>query len=222
MRCPWPDEKIIIGGSFSSYNGIARSKIARLNADGTLDGSFSVGTGADYWIQTTAMQPDGKIIIGGYFTSYDGTAMNNIARLNADGSLDGSFTVGTGANNRVQTIAIQPDGRIIIGGYFTSYNGTARNRIARLNADGTLDGSFTVGTGASGVVKTTAVQSDGKIIIGGAFPSYDGTVVNRIARLNVDGTLDGSFTVGTGANDDVNSITMQADGEIIIGGVFTS
>ncbi|MBW8051254.1 MAG: T9SS type A sorting domain-containing protein, partial [Cytophagales bacterium] len=216
------DGKIIIGGNFTSYNGTARNKIARLNADGTLDGTFTVGTGADSRVYTTSIQSDGKIIIGGQFTSYNGTARNRIARLNADGTLDSTFTVGTGASSWVYTTSIQSDGKIIIGGQFTSYNGTVRNRIARLNTDGTLDSTFTVGTGASSIVRTTSIQSDGKIIIGGNFTSYNGTARNHIARLNADGTLDGTFTVGTGASSDVYTTSIQSDGKIIMGGGFTS
>jgi uncharacterized delta-60 repeat protein len=216
------DGKIIIGGDFISYNGTARTRIARLNADGTLDGSFKPGTGANNWVQTTALQSDGKIIIGGDFTSYNGTGISRIARLNADGSLDGTFIPGTGANNIVWTTALQPDGKIIIGGNFTTYNGTARSRIARLNADGSLDGTFTPGTGANNWVRTTALQPDGKIIIGGNFTTYNGTAINYIARLNADGTLDGSFNPGTGASSVVNSTAIQSDGKIIIGGHFTS
>ena len=86
------------------------------------------------------------------------------------GTLDATFNSSTGANSDVETIAVQADGKIIIGGFFTSYNGTSRNRIARLNADGSLDATFNPGTGASGnssyFVQTTALQADGEIIIG--------------------------------------------------------
>jgi uncharacterized delta-60 repeat protein len=194
------DGKIIIGGFFTSYNGTAINRIARLNADGSLDTGFNPGMGANNTITTTAIQADGKIIIGGGFTSYNGTAINLIARLNADGSLDTSFNPGTGANSAITTTAIQADGKIIIGGAFTSYNGTAINRIARLNADGSLDTGFNPGMGANNTISTTAIQADGKIIIGGAFTSYNGTVArNRIARLNADGSLDTGFNPGTGA-----------------------
>jgi len=216
------DGKIIIGGGFSTYNGISRNYIARLNTDGSLDTTFNVGTGANSLVLTTAIQSDGKIIMGGYFTSYNGTARKYIARLNTDGSLDATFNPGTGANNDVQTIAIQGDGKIIIGGEFTSYNGTAINRIARLNTDGSLDPTFNVGTGTSYIVYTTVIQSDGKIIMGGGFSTYNGTVINGIARLNTDGSLDPTFNVGTGANDDVETIAIQSDGKIIMGGSFTS
>ncbi len=222
------DGKIIIGGVFTTYNGTAINRIARLNADGTLDGSFDPGTGANSDINTIAIQSDGRIIIGGGFTSYNNTGRNMIARLNADGSLDAGFDPGTGANGMVYTATLQSDGKIIIGGFFTTYNGTARNRIARLNADGTLDGSFDPGTGAidtdyplSSFVFTTSIQSDGKILIGGTFTSYNGTAINRIARLNADGTLDASFDPGTGANSTVYTTAIQSDGKILMGGNFT-
>jgi uncharacterized delta-60 repeat protein len=216
------DGKIIIGGFFITYNGTARNRIARLNTDGSLDATFNPGTGANSYVETTAVQSDGKVIIGGDFTTYNGTAINCIARLNADGSLDASFNPGTGANHRVATTALQSDGKIIIGGGFSSYNGTARNCIARLNTDGSLDASFNPGTGANGIVLTTALQSDGKIIIGGAFTTYNGTGRNRIARLNADGSLDATFNPGTGADDWVYTTALQSDGKIIIGGDFTS
>ncbi|NET31230.1 MAG: HYR domain-containing protein [Cyanothece sp. SIO1E1] len=215
-----PDGKIIIGGRFTSYNGTTRNSIARLNDDGSLDTSFDPGTGANQFVQTSTLQPDGKIIIGGAFTSYGGTALNYIARLNADGSLDTSFDPGTGADGVVIVAAIQPDGKIIIAGAFNSYNGTARNKIARLNADGSLDTSFDPGTGADELILTAALQSDGKIIIGGRFTSYDGRTRNHIARLNDDGSLDTSF--GADADGEVRTTAIQSNGKIIIGGSFTS
>jgi uncharacterized delta-60 repeat protein len=216
------DGKIIVGGNFTSYNGTVRNRIARLNTDGTLDVTFVSGAGANDWVYSNSIQNDGKIIVGGNFTSYNGTARNYIARLNSDGTLDASFNTGTGANNIVHSSAIQSDGKIIICGNFTSYNGTPRNRIARLNNDGTLDASFNIGTGANSYVKTASIQSDGKIIISGDFTNYNGVSRSRIARLNTDGTLDVTFVSGAGANDWVYTNCIQNDGKIIIGGSFTS
>ena len=217
-----PDGKILIGGGFTSFNGTGRHRIARLNINGSLDVSFDPGTGANNPIESAAQQPDGKILIGGWFTSYNGTGRNYIARLNADGSLEASFNPGTGASSAVRSTILQPDGKILIGGDFISYNGTVRSRIARLNADGSLDASFNPGTGTSGTVFSIALQPDGKILIGGSFISYNGTGRNRIARLNDDGSLDASFNPGTGADNSVNSIVRQPDGKILIGGTFTS
>ena len=216
------DGKIIIGGVFYGYNGTNILRIARLNSDGTLDSSFNPGTGANGPVRTVSIQNDGKIIIGGDFTSVNGTDRNRIARLNTDGSLDTSFDPGAGANKWVWSTSIQDDGKIIIGGDFTSFNGISRNRIARLNTNGTLDTSFNPGTGANNWVLTTSIQSDGKVIIGGDFTSINGTGRNRTARLNTNGSLDTSFNPGTGANGSVRIICLQNDGRILIGGLFTS
>jgi uncharacterized delta-60 repeat protein/uncharacterized repeat protein (TIGR01451 family) len=215
------DGKIIVGGNFATYNGTAINYIARLHPDGSLDTGFNPGTGFNYDVKSIALQPDGKIIAGGYFTSFNGTAKNYIARLNADGSLDTGFNPGTGFNSTVQSIAIQSDGKIIVGGYFTSFNGTARNRIARLNADGSLDAGFNPGIGFNGHVLSTPLQPDGKIIAGGYFTSFNGTARNSIARLNADGSLDAGFNPGTGFNSAVWSTALQSDGKIIMVGNFT-
>ena len=216
------DGKIIIGGGFSTYSETARKNIARLNADGTLDTAFSPGTGANAFIHTATIQSDGKVIIGGDFTNFNGTAINRIARLNADGSLDTDFNPGAGANSSVETIAIQSDGKIFIGGSFNNFNGTLINRIVRLNADGTLDTSFDPLNGADGRVETASIQSDGKIIIGGSFTNLDGIGIRSIARLNADGTLDTSFNGPTGPTGEVETATIQSDGKVIIGGNFSN
>jgi uncharacterized delta-60 repeat protein len=216
------DGKIIIGGRFTSYNGVVRNRIARLNIDGSLDPTFNPGTGADNTVTSIAIQHDGKIIIGGFFNSFDGSTIHRIARLNTDGSLDTTFDPGTGADNSISIIVIQADGKIIIGGTFTSYNGTSRNRIARLKMDGSLDMVFDPGTGSNQNVRTAALQPDGKIIIGGWFSSFNGVSRNRIARLNTNGSLDTSFNPGTGANNWVEALVLQTDGKILIGGRFTA
>jgi uncharacterized delta-60 repeat protein len=161
--------------------------IARLNADGSLDSSFNPGTGVWYGaVYSVALQPDGKVLIGGNFTSVNGTNRNRVARLNANGSLDSSFNPGTGVSGQVLSIALQSDGKVLIGGLFTSVNGTNRNNIARLNANGSLDGSFNPGTGANGPVGSIALQPDGKVFIGGDFTTVNGVVRPRVARLYGD------------------------------------
>lgn len=220
------DGKIIIAGSFTSYNGTACSGIARINADGSLDATFNSGTGANDVVYSIAMQSDGKILLCGSFTTYNGTARNGIARINADGSLDNTFIPGTGADDAVKAITLQNNGKIFIVGDFTTYNGTSRNHIARINSDGTLDATFNPGTGATGQyfseVNSIAMQTDGKVIIGGNFETYNGTSRNNIARINADGTLDASFKPGTGVRGTVHTIAVQRDGKALIGGFFTS
>lgn len=216
------DNKALIGGSFTAFDGTSRNRVARINTNGSLDGTFIPGTGANNTVRALAIQADGKIIIAGDFTSYNGTGRTRIARLNADGSLDGTFNPGAGANNSIRAMVIQPDGKIIIAGGFTTYDGTGRNRLARLNTDGTLDGTFAPTTGANNFVHALALQADGKVIIGGIFATYNGTARNRIARVNANGTLDGAFAVGTGFNNSVFALALQADGKVIVGGQYTS
>jgi uncharacterized delta-60 repeat protein len=216
------DGKIILGGQFTSYNGVSRNNIVRVNGDGSLDTSFNPGIGTNSAVLALALQNDGKIILGGKFSSYDGVPRNNIARANSDGSPDTSFNPGTGANGVVLALALQGDGKIIIGGQFTSYNGVSRNNIVRVNGDGSRDPSFNPGTEANGPVNAITLQSDGKIIIVGDFNSYDGMPRNKIARINSDGSPDTSFNPGTGANDQALTIALQSNGKIIIGGKFSS
>jgi len=216
------DGKVLIAGSFTTYNSTARNRIARLNADGSLDTTFNIGTGFGSQVESLKLQADGKVIAAGGFTTYNSTARNRIARLNADGSLDTTFNIGTGANLTINTIAIQPDGKVLIGGFFTTYNSTARNRIARLNADGSLDTTFNIGTGANGSVFDVSIQTDGKVLIAGDFSTYNGVSANRIARLNANGSLDTTFNIGTGANNSVFDVSIQTDGKVLIAGSFTT
>jgi uncharacterized delta-60 repeat protein len=116
------------------------------------------------------------------------------------GSVDLSFNPGSSVNGTIHCLALQSDGKILIGGVFTTVNEAVRNRVARLNTDGSTDFDFDPGSGISGVNTNfaMAVQSDGKIIVGGHFTAVNGTNRNRIARLNADGSLDPSFDTGTG------------------------
>lgn len=220
--CLQPDGRMLVAGIFENINGINRNRIARLNADGSLDVSFSPTSGANSQILAMALQPDGKVIIAGIFTSFDGISRNRIARINANGSIDLSFAVGQGANQNVRAVVIQPDGKVIIGGDFTSFNSTARNRIARLNADGSLDMTFNPGTGTNESVHVITLQTDGKVLIGGNFTTFNGTARNRLARLNTDGSLDAGYNIGSGFNQLVRAIVVEPNGNALIGGEFTT
>ncbi|HWP56000.1 MAG TPA: hypothetical protein VN476_17850, partial [Pyrinomonadaceae bacterium] len=221
-----PDGKIVICGDFTTVNGSARNRIARLNSDGTLDFTFlATGSGANFVVNAAALQSDGKIVIGGRFTTINGTTRNHIARINSDGTLDASFlAAGSGINGDVFSLALQTDGKTLIGGFFTSVNGTARNGIARLNSDGTNDASFlATGSGVNNSVFAVAVQSDDRVVIGGLFTNVNGIERNGAARLNPDGNLDMSFlAAGSGANAPLYAIALQSDGKIVIGGAFTN
>ncbi len=219
------DGKIVVGGNFTSFNGTARTRIARLNADGTLDPSFVPTTGADDKVWAIAIQSDGKIIIGGQFTSYNGTGRKYIARLKSDGAIDPSFDPGTGFDAPIllNSIVVQSSGKIIVGGSFLTYNGTTRLRLTRLTSVGGIDVSFDVGSGFNNDIYTVAIQNDGKVLVGGSFTTYRGTTRNRIARLDSLGAIDATFDPGTGFNTGaVYKIAVQSDGKIIAVGSFFS
>lgn len=220
-----PNGRILIGGEVLSYDGVPRGKLARINADATLDTTFNPG-GLPFLggqIYSMALQPDGKVLVGGEFSGFSGMPRKSIVRLDADGSVDIGFDPGSGFNGafgQIYSMALQPDGKVIVGGAFDSYDGTPCSNIIRLNTDGSLDTGFDPGTGANLIVWSTVVQPDGKIIIGGQFTNYNGTTRNRIARLNADGSLDSGFDPGSGANTNIRTVALQPDGKILIGGDF--
>ena len=219
--------RILIGGTFSQVNGVNRGHIARLNLDGSLDGSFDPGSGANnpvHAVAETFLGSNRKILIVGNFTTVDGAPRNGIARLNDDGKVDQSFNLGSGingTNGTVFAVAVQANGKILIGGDFTSFNGVPRGHLARLNISGTLDMSFNADTGTNGSVRAIKLQPDGKILIGGLFTNVNGLVLNHVARLNADGSVDPAFNVGVGVNDAVFAIALDASGKILLGGEFT-
>jgi len=205
-----PDGKILVGGLFDTLGGQPRSHIGRLNADGTLDQAFAPG--ANGLVYSMALQTDGKILVGGDFEKLNGLSVGQPGRLNADGTLDGGF-ISVGSTH-VYSLAMQADGKILVGGYFSTMCGQPRNYLARVNADGTLDAAFD--PEPDNIVFSLAVQPDGKILVGGYFLAMGGQPCTNFARLNVNGTLDSGFNPG--AIGFVFSIAVQADGKILVGG----
>jgi len=220
------DGSLIVGGTFTTLRPnndsapSSRSFIARILVDGTLDPAFL--TNCNSPIQALAAQADTKIIVGGYFTqlrssgSSIAVTRNRLARLNTDGSVD--TTLDPSANGRILTHAVQPDGKTLIGGYFTIVGGLTRNYLARLNLDGTVDTGFA--PIANDLISTISVQADGKIIIGGAFTNISGLTRRYLARLNADGTVDTSYDPAPSAQ--VSSLALQPDGKLLVGGAFTT
>jgi uncharacterized delta-60 repeat protein len=225
------DGKIVIGGVFNFAGGVEHSCVVRLNADGSADTSFNAQTDAE--VSALALQSDGKILLGGYFGKVNGTARAGIARLNADGTLDPTFNPGTGAGTNtpsladsvaVTAIAIQGDGKIVLGGSFDHFNDVAHAGLARLNSNGSLDAAFTpmVAESEGGNFQTVlaiVIQPDGRILFGGNFQTVNGSALSGLARLKSDGTLDSAFNPQVAS---VNSIALQSDGKIVAGGFFTA
>ncbi len=202
-----PDDKVVVAASNGTY-----AYLARLNANGTPDNTFNTNAPQHYsgYIPAAAIQPDGKIV----YSFIDFSGIQQMARLNTDGTIDASFSAPTDLT--VNSMIVQPDGRILLGE-------TAHGAL-RLNTNGTLDGSFNEGT-SNGTPYDITLQSDGKVIIVGDFTYINGIPHVSIARFNTDGTLDGTF-VATGLEDVVFSIIttakVQSDGKIILAGEFAT
>lgn len=222
------DGQILLGGSFLNIDGVVRHHIARVNVDGSLDTTFSPGSGADNLVFAMAETFIGRareIYVGGAFATLGTGNSSGIERLNNDGTVDTSFT-STGVNGTVYAIAAYPTnsifaGKVLIGGSFTTVNGINQTNIARLNVDGSLDTNFDAS--ADGTVRALAIQNDGEILIGGDFANVNGVAAPYLARLNSDGSSDSAFVanIAPGASDSVDAIALQADNRIVIGGQFT-
>ena len=175
------DGKVLVGGAFSTVNSQARAHIARLDTNGTLDATFLPVTDGN--VDSFAPQPDGKIVIGGGFTTVNGVSRHRIARLNANGTLDTTFQNGmAGADSYVGCVAVDPAGKVLVGGQFSSMNGVGRTNVARLNSNGSLDTNFLANTDS--FLELMLVQPDSRVIIEGSYiTSVDGRSRNRLARL---------------------------------------
>lgn len=241
---------LLAGGTFTNYDPLtpantkSRRGVARLNATtGTIDitnwlcdGGFTASSGT-MEVKAMVLQPDGKILVGGNFNSYTGSGCtsgggsvtrNYVARLNSDGSLDTTFApVGTGLNGAVSALALQADGKVLAGGVFTQYNGTAVSYLTRLNADGTRDTSFAqTGSGVSGAPTALLLDPSGRIFVGGNFSLYNGSQCAKLLRLDGSGALDTSFACQTAVNgfDGAPSALVldSTAGDLYVAGAFTN
>ena len=211
------DGKAIVLGSFTGVGPTPRSRIARINTDGTLDATYNPSASATPF--SIAIQSDGKAIIGGNFTNVSGSTRNRIARINTDGTLD--LTYDPDADSNVNAIAMQSDGKAIIVGLFTTIGGVTYNRIARINTTGTADATYN--PNANGTVRSVAIQSDGKAIIVGDFTTVSGSARNGIARINTNGVVDLTYDSGAGAQSTVVlDVALQSDDKAIIVGQFAN
>jgi uncharacterized delta-60 repeat protein len=234
------DGKILVGGVFRNYyennsgNYYTSNRIARFNSDGSFDDTFFTGDGFDDNVNKIIVQPNGKILVAGNFARYnnsqynpnDGRSYWRIIRLNQNGTPDLTFNPGYGVDwdnyGYVYDMVLQPDGKIILGGDFYNYNNVYdANFIVRINSDGSYDDTFLQGDGFNDVVNTLALQSDGKIIVGGNFRYYNNVDLHNgyIVRLSSNGDLDTLF--GWGLDGEVTSLYVQSDDRIIVGGYMS-
>jgi len=198
----------------SNQYAVATSRVALLIVNRTtLDSAFDPRVGD--WVESLTLQLDGRLLVGGFFTTAGGQPRTRLARLLPDGSLDAGFH--PQVDYIVNCVALQPDEKILLGGYFNSVGGQPHAKLARLLPDGTPDGGFNPELNEQ--VAALALQADGKILAGGYFNWVNGQARNQIARFNADGTLDNAFNPG--ANGYVYCLTLQPDGRILVGGDFT-
>lgn len=220
------DDQILFRGSFEMYGDYNKSGLVKLKPDGEIDQTFSPCPGATFAspvntnstiaaINVIVSQPDGKKLIGGTFSEYNGIRRMGIARLNQDGTLDTTFNVTTDVEAVIQSyyeiksIVLQPDGKILVGGLFSMFNDQQVNNLIRLNSDGTIDPSFMIGNGygTDGIVHSIAIQTDGNIVIGGGFTTVNGVLRNKMARISADGaTVDLGFNINYSGSDPIKSI----------------
>lgn len=200
---------------------------------GSIDPSFTSGFSVQpsVEVEAIALQPDGKILAVGAFYTHEGDSSRGVVRFDPDGSRDAGFSVGSGLldnwpefsgySGRGMSVAVQADGKILVGGYFSTYNGSPANSIIRLNADGSIDQGFNVGLGFNGAPVQIIIQADGKILCGGNMGFYNGMVCNKVVRLLPGGALDSSFTAPT-ITGNVSAMALQPDGKVVIGGSITA
>ena len=224
-RLPWTSEE----ENFLKVNASKLTLAELAEALGrTEDTAFytNLGTGFDNQVNGIDVQPDGKILLAGSFSDFNGNARAGITRLNSNGTEDVAFytNLGTATTGFIEDIKILPSSKIIVGGWFTSFNGNTRNKIVCLNNDGTEDTAFysNVGTGFNGDIMTVAVDGD-KIILGGSFTQLNGNTRNRITRLNADGTEDTSLytQINGGAAARVRNIVKTGDYIYVSGDFYT-
>jgi uncharacterized delta-60 repeat protein len=269
-----PDGKVVVGGFFIDLAGLTRLRIGRVNVDGTLDLGFNPSANAE--VLALLVQDDGRIVVGGNFTQLGGLNRSRLSRILPNGAADlnfvfnangpvmaladqhpavgtlgpriiaaGSFTEINGVsfqrlvrilpapdplggvldtsftpsvNADIQTVTIDVSGRILIGGSFTQVNGQTRNRVARLNSNGSVDTSFAASI--NGTVHAILELPDGKLLVGGEFSQVNALSVFNLVRLNANGTRDFSFSVQ--ATGSVRTLALQRDGSVIVGGDLTS
>lgn len=193
--------------------------------DGSIDSSFNLiaGRSGQGVVRAILAGDDGKQYVAGLFGAVAGRYANSVVRLNRDGSVDGSFDVGAGPDSSIRRLHLQPDGKVLVSGFFTTFNGMARRSVVRLNLDGSVDPTLNLVTNASSL-NVAAVYADGRIIVVGDFTLINGVQRRQVARIDALGVVDTSFDFGVGVpgSESVNVVKLLADGKMLIGGFIQS
>jgi uncharacterized delta-60 repeat protein len=215
-------DQIIIGGDFITHQGEPCSRnLIVLNPDFSIDSNFNTGMGISGRVNRVAEQADGKFVLVGEFDRFNNYPCGSITRVNPDGSRDISFTPGDGVDHKINAVVIQSDGKIVIGGSFSYYNGVQiGDGIARLMPDGSLDTTFSATTNGR-YVNDLGITSDGKILVGGNFEKINSSMIqNGIARLKSNGGVDSTFQTLLNNSAEIKRFSIQPSGKILISGFF--
>lgn len=222
---PLPNGQVLVTGLFDRFGGMPANGVARLSATGAVDATFNAGgSGPNDYVVGAVYLPSGKLLVNGYFSSFNGTARHGLARLNANGTLDPTFdpSLALGNGSSIDNIAVQPDGRILVAGHVLAAGSTVQRALARLLPDGGADNSFNAPTGFGlGTIYSfygdaMAVQADGKILLANHSAAY-----GPVVRLNADGSLDATYQASTGPGFNIFSLTLLSSGSLLQAGNYS-
>jgi hypothetical protein len=213
-------------GAYTSVSGLSRNYLCAFNLD-----TLAISTVFDTANGLNAQPNTGQIfltsdkylyVFGATITSYKGTLIRQIVKLDVSGSLDPNFNPGVGFDNTANIVCkLDSQNRLVCWGrLFNSYSGSVSPRLVRINPNGTRDDTFVVGSfGGFSTIYDITIQSDNKVILTGNFTSYSGSSANCIVRINTDGTYDSTFNIGTGINNGsiATVVAAQKDGKILLG-----
>lgn len=220
-------QNLLVGGNFIGYNQYV-NQIVKIFSGGSQDTSFDMGDG--FYSTTTvfpeifsiAIDSNGDYYVGGLFDKYKNQSRNNIVKIKSNGDIDDTFNVGTGFNGEVRKIKILSDGKILVGGNFSTYNSLTSWILVKLNVDGTIDSTFNQPTTNFGSIYDIITNSSDSIYLGGDFITYSGVAAQYIVKLNSNGTIDNSFSSFSGFNGTVTKILLDSSENLYVGGSFTS
>ena len=214
---------LYVGGQFTTAGGAAANRVARWNGTAWSPLGAGVGAGTNDLVSALAVAGNGDVYVGGQFTTAGGAAANNVARWNGTAW----SALGTGAangvvNGFVSALAVASNGDVYAGGAFTAAGGAAALRVARWNGSTWSRLGTSAGDGPDDLVLALAVAGNGDVYVGGTFTTVGGKVANRVARWNGSGWSALGTGTGSGANSYLYAVAVAGNGDVYVGGAFST